>query len=195
MGDIMKCGYSYWTAGVLVLTATMVLGGCLPAEEPPPTAEEMIERGRYLVTVAGCNDCHTPKVFAGGGTGLDDARLLSGHPADLELPEFSFDDIGPGEWLLFNEHLTAAVGPWGVSFAANLTPDEDTGTGDWTVEEFIDAMRTGTHRGIGRPILPPMPWANLATATDEDLQAIFSYLQSIPPISNEVPDAIDPPAM
>ena len=90
--------------------------------------------------------------------------------------------------------MTAAVGPWGVSFAANLTPDEDTGTGDWTAQEFIDAMRTGTHRGIGRPILPPMPWANLATAPDEDLEAIFAYLQSIPPISNEVPDAIDPPA-
>jgi mono/diheme cytochrome c family protein len=182
-------------AGMLLLAGTIVLGGCLPADEPPPTAEEMIERGRYLVTVGGCNDCHTPKVFAGGGMGLDESRRLSGHPANIEIPEFSFDDIGPGKWILFNEHLTAAVGPWGVSFSANLTPDEETGIGDWTEEEFIGAMRTGTHRGIGRPILPPMPWFNLATATDEDLQAMFAYLKSLPPIENQVPDAIDPPAM
>lgn len=182
-------------AGMLLLAGTILLGGCLPPDELPPTAEEMIERGQYLVTIGGCNDCHTPKVFSGGRTGLDEERLLSGHPADLEIPEFGFDDIGPGKWLLFNEHLTAGVGPWGVSFSANLTPDEETGIGDWTETEFIDGMRTGTHRGIGRPILPPMPWFNLATAPDEDLQAIFAYLKSIPPIENQVPDPIDPPSM
>jgi mono/diheme cytochrome c family protein len=190
----MKCSYSIAMAGMLLLAGTILVGGCLPAEEPPPTEEEIIDRGRYLVTVGGCNDCHTPKVFAGGGTGLDESRLLSGHPADLEIPEFSFEDIGPGKWVLINEHMTAAVGPWGVSFAANLTPDEETGIGDWAAEEFIGAMRSGTHRGIGRPILPPMPWFNLATAPDEDLQAIFAYLKSLPPIENQVPDAIDPPA-
>jgi len=179
---------------MLVLIATILLGGCLPADEPPPTPEEMIGRGRYLVTVGGCNDCHTPKVFSGGGMGLDESRYLSGHPADLEIPEFSFDQVGPGKWVLFNEHLTAAVGPWGVSFSANLTPDEETGIGDWTETEFIDGMRTGTHRGIGRPLLPPMPWFNLATATEEDLQAIFAFLMSIPAIDNQVPDSIDPPA-
>jgi mono/diheme cytochrome c family protein len=192
----MKCKCSYPIAAVVLLAGTTLLGGCLPADEPVAlTAEEMIERGRYLVTVGGCNDCHTPKVFSGGGTGLDESRLLSGHPEAFELPEFSFDQIGPGKWVLFNEHLTAAVGPWGVSFAANLTPDEDTGIGDWTAEEFVGAMRTGTHRGIGRPILQPMPWFNLATATDEDLAAIFAYLKSLPPIENQVPDAIDPPKM
>ena len=189
--------YSHRIPGMILVAGVIVLGGCLPAatEPAPPTAAEMIERGRYLVTVAGCNDCHTPKVFSGGGTGLDDSRLLSGHPSDLAIPEFTFDQIGPGQWVLMNEHLTAAVGPWGVSFAANLTPDEETGIGDWTEAEFIDTMRTGTHRGIGRPILPPMPWFNLATADEEDLQAIFAYLMSIPPIENQVPDAIDPPAM
>ena len=190
----MKCRYSTMSTGMLLLAGTVLLGGCLPADELPPTAEEMIERGRYLVTVGGCNDCHTPKAFSGGGVGLDDSRLLSGHPADFEIPEFSFDQVGPGKWVLFNEHLTAAVGPWGVSFSANLTPDEETGIGDWTETEFIDGMRTGTHRGIGRPLLPPMPWFNLATATEEDLQAIFAFLMSIPAIDNQVPDSIDPPA-
>ena len=191
----MKCRCFHVIAGVTLVVGMMLSSGCLPSDPLPPTAEEMIERGRYLVMVGGCNDCHTPKVFSGGGTGMDESRLLSGHPEDLELPEYGPDQIGPGKWVLFNEHMTAAVGTWGVTFAANLTPDEDTGTGDWEPEEFIDAMRTGTHRGIGRPILPPMPWFNLATAEEEDLRAIFAYLQSIPAVSNEVPDAIDPPAM
>jgi len=182
-------------SGLIVLTGIVVLSGCLPADEPPPTAEQMIERGRYLVSVGGCNDCHTPKVFAGGGMSPDASRLLSGHPQDLELPAYNPEQVAPGQWLLFNQHLTAAVGPWGVSFAANLTPDENTGLGDWTAEEFIAAMQTGSHRGIGRPILPPMPWFNLAMATEDDLRAIFAYLQSIPAISNQVPDAIDPPPM
>lgn len=190
----MKCVRSRQWTGMLLVAGTVVLGGCLPADQPPPTHEQMVERGRYLVAVSGCNDCHTPKVFSGSGMGLDDSRLLSGHPADLAIPEFSFDQLGPGKWVLFNDNLTAAAGPWGVSFSANLTPDEETGLGDWTVEEFMDTMRTGTHRGIGRPILPPMPWFNLAQATDEDLQAIFAYLQSIPAVVNQVPDAIEPPA-
>lgn len=190
----MTFRFSHQLSGLMLLAGALVLSGCLPADEPPPTAEQMIERGRYLVAVGGCNDCHTPKVFAGGGMSPDGNRLLSGHPQGLELPAYSAEQVG-GEWLLFNQHLTAAVGPWGISFAANLTPDEDTGLGDWTVEEFIAGMQTGTHRGIGRPILPPMPWFNLAMATEEDLQAIFAYLQSIPAISNQVPDAIDPPVM
>ena len=81
-----------------------------------------------------------------------------------------------------------------VSVLVENTRHEETGIGDWTETEFIDGMRTGTHRGIGRPILPPMPWFNLSMATDEDLQAIFAYLQSIPAVENQVPDAIDPPA-
>ena len=189
----MNSRYSCPITGLLLLGVTIVVGGCLPADQPPPTPEQMVERGHYLVTITGCNDCHTPKVFSGGGMGLDESRLLSGHPAELEIPEFSFDDVGRGQWIRMNEHLTAFVGPWGVSFTANLTPDEETGIGDWTEEEFIGAMRTGTHRGIGRPILPPMPWFNLATANEDDLQAIFAYLKSVPAIENQVPDAIEPP--
>lgn len=185
--------YSHEIAGLLVLAGAILSSGCLPADPKPPTPAEMVERGRYLVTLGGCNDCHSPKVFAGGGMSPDETRLLAGHPQDLEIPAYSFDEVGPGNWLLYNEHLTAWVGPWGVSFAANLTPDEETGLGDWTEEEFISAMRTGTHRGIGRPILPPMPWFGLAQATDEDLQAMFAYLQSLPAVSNQVPDPVDPP--
>jgi hypothetical protein len=89
--------------------------------------------------------------------------------------------------------FTAWSGPWGVSFTANLTPDPETGLGMWTAETFVQAIRTGKHEGVGRPILPPMPYPMIGQATDADLRAIFAYLQSIPPIRNRVPQPIDPP--
>lgn len=88
--------------------------------------------------------------------------------------------------MLGNHDATVWAGPWGVSFAANLTPDS-TGIGTWTAEEFVQGMRNGQHRGGGRPIQPPMPWQNIGQMTDADLAAIFSYLQSIPPVENAVP--------
>jgi len=86
---------------------------------------------------------------------------------------------------------TAWVGPWGISFAANLTPDA-TGLGGWTEEQFIQTMRTGKHLGVGREILPPMPWFGVAALPDEDLKALFAYLQSLKPISNNVPQPLPP---
>ena len=90
--------------------------------------------------------------------------------------------------------LTAWAGPWGVSFTANLTPDKETGLGKWTLRNFKDTIRSGRHLGRGRPILPPMPIAMYKHMTDEDLEAVFSYLQSIPAISNRVPEPLPPPA-
>ncbi|HEY1461040.1 MAG TPA: hypothetical protein VGH59_13395 [Casimicrobiaceae bacterium] len=91
-----------------------------------------------------------------------------------------------------NGDFTAWAGPCGISFAANLTPDKATGLGGWTAEQFIQSTRTGKHLGVGRPILPPMPIASLATLTDADLKAIFAYLKSIKPISNQVPPSLPP---
>ena len=87
---------------------------------------------------------------------------------------------------------TAFAGPWGVSFTANLTPDMETGLGKWTEETSIATLRTGRHEGQARPILPPMPWPMIGSMTEEDLQAIFAYLQSIPPIRNRVPAPVNP---
>ena len=153
-------------------------------------AQTPVERGKYLVTMAGCNDCHTPKI-AGGE--LDTKRLLSGHPANEKLAAVPAGLIAPDKWgAVTNNHLTAWVGGWGVSFAPNLTPDKATGLGSWTPEMFVAALRTGKHRGDGRPILPPMPWPMYKGMTDADLRAMFAYLLSLPPINNMAPAPLAP---
>jgi hypothetical protein len=153
---------------------------------PPQSAA--VKRGEYLVTIGGCNDCHTPWKMGPNGPEQDRSRLLSGHPEDLVMP--SPPQPSPPWMVNVAGTFTAWAGPWGTSFTANLTPDPETGVGKWTVQNFIEAMRTGRHEGRGRRILPPMPWPNYAKMTDDDLKATFAYLQSIPAIRNHVPDPI-----
>jgi hypothetical protein len=176
-----------------LITATLgVSVACTKQEAPPASKAAPAERGLYLANVGGCGDCHTPKLFTAKGPEPDKSRLLSGHPADAKLPPVPPGVIGPDQWgAIANNDLTAWAGPWGVSFAANLTPDA-TGLASWTPEIFIQAMRTGKHAGVGRDILPPMPWMGFALMTDEDLRAVFAYLKSLPPISNAVPAPLPP---
>jgi mono/diheme cytochrome c family protein len=174
-----------------LLTASLFQEAALASEKNEN--QDLIMRGEYLVSYGGCNDCHTPKIHTPKGPEPDSNKLLSGHPSTEKLPEIPPGIIGTEKWgALTNNDLTAWVGPWGVSFAANLTPDNRTGLGGWTEELFITTMRTGKHLGVGREILPPMPWYTLAALTDEDLKAIFAYLHSIKPIENEVPQPIPP---
>jgi hypothetical protein len=162
------------------------------AELPAPVSQDsLISRGRYLVTIMGCNDCHSPKRMGPQGPEIDSTRMLSGHPANMTV-----DSVPKGalkSWILFNQNLTAFVGPWGTSFAANLTSDA-TGIGSWTAEQFFTAMRYGKYKGLqnARPLLPPMPWQMYRNASDEDLKAIFAYLKSTPPVQNNVPSNILP---
>lgn len=157
------------------------------------TEKEYILRGEYLTLIGGCSDCHTPKLFTEKGMELDSSRLLSGHPEELPLPEIDPRALQPGYWTMFNGHLTAAVGPWGLTYARNLTPHE-TGIKGWKEEVFIKALRTGKHMGMeaGRPIMPPMPWFNFVNAEEEDLKAIFRYLQTLKPVDNYVPEPLSP---
>jgi mono/diheme cytochrome c family protein len=184
------------SALVLVLVA-----GCGSPSTPAPTetkgtstpAQSPVERGKYLVTVGGCNDCHTPKKLGPNGPEPDMTRQLSGNPSTEKLAAVPAGLIAPDKYLtVVNNHLGAWVGPWGVSFAMNLTPDKATGLGSWTEEMFVTALRTGKHQGTGRPILPPMPWNWYRNMTDEDLKAVFAYLQSLPPINNPIPDPLPP---
>lgn len=163
-------------------------------EKKELTNEELRARGQYVATVSGCHDCHTPKKFGPHGPSFDSTRLLSGHPANDPLPPIDVRALQPGHWVLFAPDLTSAVGPWGISYAANLTPDSAAGIGTWDESTFIKALRTGKHMGSenGRPILPPMPWQTIATMTDEDLKALYTFLRSLPPVNNRVPGPVPP---
>ena len=181
--------------GLIIVFLVSLLGCNTQKKATTMTPEQLKVRGAYLTVTMGCHDCHSPKIFTAIGPVPDTTRALSGYPANDVLPKIDPNVIGPDKWVLMNAQTTAFVGPWGVSFAANLTPDEQTGTGLWTDEIFMTAIRTGKHMGEGRAILPPMPWMNIRKATDEDLQSIFAYLKSIKPINNRVPAPIPPTEM
>lgn len=159
----------------------------------PAADAAKIERGSYLVTILGCNDCHTPWKMGENGPEPDMTRMLSGHPQDIVITAGARTPEAPWNTTVSGT-FTAWSGGFGVSFTRNLTPDDETGLGTWTEQEFIDTIRNGRSRGIGRELLPPMPWPAYRNATDEDLAAVFAYLQSIPAISNRVPDPLPPPA-
>jgi mono/diheme cytochrome c family protein len=150
-----------------------------------------VKRGEYLVTIGLCHDCHTPLVTGPDGPAPDTKRALAGHPQDIVVKAPA---TVPESWMgAFSPTLTAWSGPWGVSFSANLTPDEDTGVlRDFTEQQFIQTLRTGRHQGQGRQILPPMPWPLIGQMTDDDLKAVFAYLRQIPAVKNKVPDPIPP---
>ncbi len=180
--------FTYTILAALILVVLLTACDQNQPEKKVLSEKEMIERGKYLITAGGCHDCHSPKVFGPQGPKIDETKILSGHPAEMQLAEFDPAILEPGKYILFTQDVTAAIGPWGASFAANLTPDNETGIGTWQPDMFINALRTGKHLGAGRPILPPMPWEMIGKLTDEDLQAMFAYLKSIPPIKNKVPD-------
>ena len=180
--------FTYTILAALILVVLLTACDQNQPEKKVLSEKEMIERGKYLITAGGCHDCHSPKVFGPQGPKIDETKILSGHPAEMQLAEFDPAILELGKYILFTQDVTAAIGPWGASFAANLTPDNETGIGTWQPEMFINALRTGKHLGAGRPILPPMPWEMIGKLTDEDLQAMFAYLKSIPPIKNKVPD-------
>ncbi len=150
----------------------------------------LLKRGEYLVSIMGCGDCHTPKKFGPQGPMPDMDRLLSGYDSAQPLGAYDTAMARGRQWVLFNNQNTAVAGPWGVSFAANLTPDP-TGIGGWDLNNFRKALTQGKYKGIegSRPLLPPMPWQNFAHLSNEDVEAIFSYLMSLKPVSNRVPEA------
>ena len=154
------------SAACVVISAA--LWSCAPAakqEAAVPVAmtpEQKVSRGQYLSSVIGCNDCHTPGSFYGSP---DMTRQLSG------------SELG---W----------KGPWGISFARNLTPDS-TGIGSWSEDQIVTAIREG-RRPDGTPLLPPMPWPTFANLTLEDAQAIAAYLKSIPAVNHPNVHAVPP---
>jgi len=127
-------------------------------------ADSQVDRGKYLVSLAGCNDCHTPGYFLGKP---DAARYLGGSEVGFEIPGL------------------------GVFHAPNLTPDTETGLGDWTPAQIVAALQTG-RRPDGRELAPIMPWQAFAGLTPSDAMAIAVFLKSLPPVSNKVPGPFGP---
>ena len=177
------------------LCVFLILWGTQAFSQPEKSAAKggIAAKGERLVKTAGCADCHSPKLFTEKGPQPDPNRFLAGSPADFKLPEVPAGLIAPNKWgAVTTNDMTAWVGPWGVSFAANLTPDKETGIGSWTKEMFRTTIRSGKIHTGARDILPPMPWAGYANFNDAELDAIFDYLMSLKPISNQVPQPIPP---
>jgi mono/diheme cytochrome c family protein len=123
-----------------------------------------VERGKYLVTLMGCGDCHTPGYFFGKP---DMAHMLSGGDVAFEVPG-----------------LGAFVPP-------NLTPDDATGIGKWSKKEIVTAITTGKIPD-GRVLAPPMPWRDFAILTKRDANAIADFLKSLPPVKHPIPGPFGP---
>jgi mono/diheme cytochrome c family protein len=128
-----------------------------PAEAQNKQSNQQIARGKYLVSLMGCTDCHTPGYFLGKP---DTARYLGGSDVGFAIPP-------------------------GVFYGPNLTPDKDTGLGNWTDAQIIAAIKTGK-RPDGRELVPVMPYRGFANLTNADARAIVAYLRSIPPVKNKV---------
>lgn len=184
----------------LMLFSLVVLASC---NQPKEKKEEVVseekveainleERGEYLVSIIGCSDCHTPKKMTEQGPVPDMERYMMGFDSSGSLPPVP-EGVPLGPWALFAGDLTAAVGPWGTSYAGNLTPHE-TGIGSWSLNQFRKAIKEGKYKGLddSRPIMPPMPVEAYRSMKDDDVEAIFAYLKSLKPIENVVPAYMPP---
>ena len=180
---------------VIAAIAVLFLAGIVfsNCNEVVKKEERMVKRGEYLVSAIGCDDCHSPKKLGPHGPEVDMELRFSGYPASRPLA--GFDTTTAKSWALFNQDLTACVGPWGISFAGNITSDA-TGIGNWTEAQFIKCLRQGKWKGLdsARPLMPPMPWQNFSKLTDEDLRSIYYYLKTTKPVKNTVPAWIPPGA-
>lgn len=148
----------------LLLAAAASIALAVTAVSAEAASKKAIERGKYLVGLGGCFDCHTPGYFLGKP---DMARYLGGSDVGFEMPG-----------------LGVFVGP-------NLTPDVDTGLGKWTEVQIVTALQTGK-RPDGRELAPIMPWRAFADLTKADAHAIAAYLKSLKPVSHQVPGPFGP---
>lgn len=168
-------------------------------ESAPATAKEsfggfesQVKWGEHIVLASACHDCHTPKKMTPQGPVEDMDLALSGHPAAAPDPDVNRKEM-QDKGLVVTGDLTSWVGPWGISYTANLTSDS-TGIGMWKEEQLMLAIREGKFKGLAtsRTLLPPMPWMMYKNMTDDELKAIFAYLKSTKPIKNVVPPPVPP---
>jgi mono/diheme cytochrome c family protein len=124
-----------------------------------PSQQDRVARGKYLVSVIGCSDCHTPGGFS---PKPDMSRFLGGSDSDFIM-------TGMGTYT-----------------PPNLTPDKATGIGTWTTQQIETAFTTGV-TPTGRVLSPAMPWSDFANMSKDDALDVALYLQSLPAVSHQVP--------
>ena len=152
--------------------------------------DSQVKWGEHLVTICGCNDCHTPKKMGPNGPENDNSLMLSGHPEKAPAPDFDGKEAAK-KGLIVTQTFTAWTGPWGTTYAANLTSDS-TGIGNWKEEQFIKALKEKKWMGLDntRPLMPPMSMMPAVEMPDDELKAIFAYLKTTPPVKNVIPQAV-----
>jgi mono/diheme cytochrome c family protein len=148
----------------VLLVAAAALIAALPLSAAVAADPAAVARGKYLVGIGGCNDCHTPGYFFGKP---EMARFLAGSEVGFEMPGL------------------------GVFYGPNLTPDKATGLGNWTDAQVIAALQKG-ERPDGRMLAPIMPWHAFASLTKQDANAIVAFLRSLPAVANKVPGPFGP---
>jgi cytochrome c553 len=185
---LLLVGVMTAVVAIVVIACTSSSGG--ESVKRPLTQAELVKRGEYLVSAVGCDDCHSPKITGPNGFEIIEDLRFSGYPSEKAILKVDTNTIKTG-WMLLGTDLTSAVGPWGMSFAANITSDE-TGIGNWKEEQFFKVFREGKYKGLdnSRPLLPPMPWFVYKNFSDDDIRSIFAYLKSTKPVKNVVPAAI-----
>lgn len=186
----MRTKVSAIILGAVALTTAVI--SCDNQQENKTTVQaisndSLVKRGAYLVNSIGCDDCHSPKKMGPHGPEIIAETRFGGYPSDRPIAKVDTSVIGNG-WMMLGGDLTNAVGPWGMSFAGNISSDE-TGIGNWSEQQFITALRKGKLKGLegSRDLLPPMPWFVYKNLTDEDLRSIYAYLKTTKPVKNVVP--------
>lgn len=178
--------------GVMIVSAAGMVIACTSSsanekEKKPLTQAELVKRGEYLVNAVGCDDCHSPKTVGPNGFEIIEDLRFSGYPSERAVLKVDTNTVKTG-WMMLGSDLTSAVGPWGMSFSANISSDE-TGIGNWKEEQFFKVIREGKSKGLdgNRSLLPPMPWFVYKNFSDDDIRSIFAYLKSTKPVHNVVP--------
>ena len=160
------------------------------AKESYGSFESQLKWGEHLVKIGGCNDCHTPKKMGPKGPEDDMSLMLSGHPAQQPAPDFDRAEAAK-KGLVVTQTFTAWTGPWGTTYAPNLTSDSS-GIGGWKEEQFLKALHELKWMGLEgtRPLMPPMSMMPAIKMSDDELKAIFAYLKTTPAINNVSPEAV-----
>lgn len=188
----MRTKVSAMFIAAIAVAVTVSVISCDGKKENNATAQaisndSLVKRGSYLVNAMGCDDCHSPKRMGAHGPEVIAETRFGGYPSTRPLAPVDTNTIRNG-WMMLGPDLTNAVGPWGVSFAANISGDE-TGLGNWTEQQFFTAIRKGKYKGLegSRDLLLPMPWFVYKNLNDDDLRSIFAFLKSTKPVKNIVP--------